>query len=128
MKTNFSHDTRLKVRRLGKLFETTVWLVDGLYIRDHVSLDFVFGDNWRHSPRFVKPYDIWVDQVMTKRDMAGTILHEYIESIGMRFGLSYEEAHDKANAEERKYRKLGRSPRSPLVEVQRSIQDMRWTG
>lgn len=97
-----------KVRKLGRLFDTKVWLVNGEVIRGTLSVDFTMGDNWKHSPKFVPKGELWVEQILGPLDRTATIIHEYVEVQCMCSGIDYETAHDWACHHEKRFRASSR--------------------
>lgn len=85
-----------------------ILLVDGPYIRNTYSSDFVQGDNGYHSPRFVPKNELWVDASMPEEERACVAFHECHEAELMKDGLDYEEAHDEAKRLEDQFRKIHR--------------------
>ena len=78
-----------------------VWLVHGRLVRDRIDVDFTMGGNPARYPRYVPSGELWIDAVLSPRDVAATVVHEVVETLAMqRGGLSYGRAHGLATAEE----------------------------
>lgn len=85
-----------------------IYLVDGPYIRNNFSSDFVQGDNGYHSPRFVPKRELWLDDSMPEAERPFVAFHECHEAELMKSGKDYETAHDAAKRLEDKFRKMHR--------------------
>lgn len=81
-----------------------IYLVDGEKVRDVLDIDFTMGGNEaRYS--YVPPGEIWIDNAQHILDRTATALHELIErDLMLHHGMSYDTAHDAANARERALR------------------------
>jgi hypothetical protein len=95
--------------RLGEISDITVCEVSGHLVRVSVDIDFVWGGNpGRYA--YVPLGEVWIEAELEKDDVSGTIVHEIVEENLMRVkGLSYAEAHQRANDYEyiaRKYEAL----------------------
>jgi hypothetical protein len=98
------HD-RCLGRLRGPFVAFEVWLVHGRLVRDRIDVDFTMGGNPARYPRYVPSGELWIDAVLSPRDVAATVVHEVVETIAMqRGGLRYGRAHDLANVEERDVR------------------------
>lgn len=96
---------KIKVSKFNTIKKYTVWLVDGTYIRDYVDLDFTSGGNGGRY-RYVPEKEIWIEKTMSIEDKIATAFHEYFECEFMQNeGMSYNDAHDKANVLEKAIRK-----------------------
>ena len=100
----------LKIPRLklmGRIAGLRVYLVSGQYIRDHVELEFTCGGNFGAYPKFVPLHEVWIDDALFGMDRTATTLHEMVErDLMLRYGWSYDRAHEGANARERVLRRL----------------------
>jgi hypothetical protein len=82
-----------------------VYLVDGLFVRNHINVDFTMGGTVQRW-KFIPDGEIWIDECLHDLDQKATIRHEAKEYYEMRDkGLTYNKAHEKANVVEREYRK-----------------------
>ncbi len=97
-------------RSLGELCPhgNEIFLVDGSYVRNHFSSDFVQGDNHYHSPKFVPKGELWLDWTMPEVEWPFVAFHECHESEAMKKGADYETAHDAAQRLEDKFRRIHR--------------------
>jgi hypothetical protein len=103
-----------RLRLLGRVTDLSIYLVDGQRVRDEIDVDFVNGGNGAVYPRYVPRDEIWIDDAQHPLDRTATALHELIErDLMLNHGMSYDNAHDAANARERVFRKnLARRPPS----------------
>lgn len=83
--------------------ELDVRLVEGEEVRNTLDVDFVAGG---HHGRygFIPEGEIWIEEGMSAMDQLATLVHELYELELMDEGMSYDEAHDKANGLERRFR------------------------
>jgi hypothetical protein len=93
------------LRLLGRVAGLAIYLVDGEKVRDSIDVDFTMGGNEaRYS--YVPPGEIWIDNADHVLDRTATALHELIErDLMLHHGMSYDFAHDAANARERVFRR-----------------------
>lgn len=93
-----------RLRLLGRICGLTIYLVDGEKVRDVLDIDFTMGGNEaRYS--YVPPGEIWIDNAQHILDRTATALHELVErELMLHHGMSYDTAHDAANARERALR------------------------
>lgn len=84
------------------------FLVNGSFIRNTISSDFVHGDNHYHSPKFVPKGELWIDDSIPVEERSYAAFHECYENELMAKGMDYEKAHDKAKAIEDEFRRLNR--------------------
>jgi hypothetical protein len=90
-----------KIDQIGNL---TVWIVDGPYIRSHIDEEFTnFGQHYRCH--YIPEKELWLDREAEHDERRFFIDHLLIEYRLMAKGVSYSEALDKADAEERKQRR-----------------------
>ena len=89
-----------RIRKIAKILDKEIWLIDGVKIRGNekypsVDVDFTSGG---HGCRYIySPLnEIWIDKAIDKDDIWPTIWHEYTERHLMERGLGYNEAHDYA--------------------------------
>jgi len=93
----------VKAKELGEIEGYTVWRVDGTWIRDNVDVDFVAGGNCARY-KYVPDGEVWVENGLSDKDTAATIVHEVVECDAMLDGQSYEDAHAFAGKIERVFR------------------------
>ena len=84
-----------------------LFLVNGGYIRDNLTVDFVWGGHG-YAYDFIPNNEIWVERHDTdEHDLIGILAHEIFEFMQMRDkGLKYEKAHALASKFEAKIRHL----------------------
>jgi hypothetical protein len=79
---------------------TKVFEVDGLYVREVLkNTKFVGGGHWLEDPEIPKG-EYWIEDEKHARDSSFFGAHEFLENLKMQLGLSYDDAHDWANAVE----------------------------
>jgi hypothetical protein len=95
-----------RTRYLGKVAGLSVYLVSGVDVRNNTDIDFTCGGNEAVYPSYVSPGEIWLDDAAGPLDRTATALHEIVERDQMmRFGKSYDDAHEVASATERPFRR-----------------------
>jgi hypothetical protein len=95
-----------RLRLLGRAEDLSIYLVDGEKVRDDIDVDFVNGGNEAVYPAYVPSGEIWIDDAQHPIDRTATALHELVErDLMLHHGMSYEAAHDAANARERVLRR-----------------------
>jgi hypothetical protein len=101
-----------RLRLLGRVAGLPVYLVSGQKVRNELDIDFTQGGNEAVYPSYVPPGEIWVDDALRALDRTATALHEIVERDQMiRFGKSYDDAHEVASATERPFRReLAKDP------------------
>lgn len=101
-----------RTRYYGKVAGLSVYLVSGVTIRNTTDIDFTCGGNEAVYPSYVPPDEIWLDDAAGPLDRTATALHEIVERDQMmRFGKSYDDAHEVASATERPFRRdLAKAP------------------
>lgn len=104
----------LEIRKIGKVGHYSIIAVDGQIVRDYIDVDFTQGGNPARYA-YVPQNEIWVEELLSPKDMAATIYHEIYETVLMRRGLSYNDAHDAAAAAESLFRKSERQVDSSSV-------------
>ncbi len=84
-----------RIKKLGKLWNFDIWLVDGNRVRNETYVDFTSGG---HAYRYlyVPLNEIWIDSGLEKADIKPTIWHEFTERRFMARCWSYNQAHDYA--------------------------------
>jgi hypothetical protein len=81
----------------------SIYYVDGIYIRDHIDVDFCLAGNWARYI-YVPQGELWIEAAESE-DFWPIIVHEYTETKHMvEEGMSYEDAHELASATEMKVR------------------------
>ena len=107
---------------LGKVDGFYVYRVDGSRVRDTLDVDFTSGGNAGRY-LYVPEGQIWIDDGLTEEDVAPTILHEYRETLLMRRGIPYDEAHEvSAEVESRFRRSRVYEGMNPIQEVKRYLR------
>ena len=103
-----------RLRRLRSAGRYDVYLVDGLWTREHYYLDFAQGGNGLRY-RFIPDGEIWVDDGIRPEERDAVILHEAVEADLMRNGLSYLDAHAEATRQEADFRRVRLPPEARMV-------------
>jgi len=101
-----------RTRYLGKIAGLSVYLVSGVSVRNNTDIDFTCGGNEAVYPSYVPPGEIWLDDAAGPFDRMATALHEIVERDQMmRYGKTYDDAHEVASANERPFRReLAKAP------------------
>lgn len=82
-----------------------VWLVDGEVVRNTFGLKFIEGGH-DIVYSFIPKGEVWIEKSIKDSENAPVLLHELYERRLMESeGLSYNEAHDRAERREGYYRK-----------------------
>lgn len=120
----------LRTAPLGEINGLKIYAVDAETIRNRIDIDFTCGGNTARYG-YVPPGEIWVESTMSPTDLAPTIVHEIVESTLMeRSGMSYDDAHDAANAYEKTLRaqipEIVTSGRWPGITAQARIWVREW--
>src|SRR3989344_8470396 len=91
------------IKKRGKIFNFTVWIVDGDYVRKNLDTNFV---NFDHHLifNFIPENEFWIDKTIKKDEIHYCIDHLLLENRLMKKGLSYKEAYRKANIFEERER------------------------
>lgn len=115
--------SRILVCRWGWVGEFLCYGVDGEALRNSgADLDFTTGGNPGRY-RYVSPPEIWFEQVLRPSDALGVIIHEAIETIYMvSLGMSYDDAHAKANEHEWRVRQAIASGQLLVPSYQEAVQ------
>ena len=93
-----------RLRLLGRVAGLAIYLVDGEAVRNVVDIDFTMGGNEARYG-YVPAGEIWIDNAQHVLDRTATALHELVErDLMLHHGMSYDAAHDAANARERALR------------------------
>jgi len=80
----------------GKIWDgTTVYIVDGTYVRDHYDVDFVMGGHGYVYATYIPKNEIWLENMVRSEDDALDLAHEIIEYILMKYKVisGYDPAH-----------------------------------
>lgn len=93
----------VKAKELGEIEGYRIFRVDGTWIRDNVDVDFVAGGNCARY-KYVPDGEVWIENDLSDKDAAATIVHEVVECDAMLDGQSYEETHAFAGKIERVFR------------------------
>ena len=92
------------VRQIAARGDLKVWIVDGIYIRGHMDEEFTnFGQHYRYS--YIPKDELWIDRAAKQDETQFFIDHLLVEHRLMAKGMSYGEALEKADQEERKERR-----------------------
>lgn len=82
-----------------------VYEIDGEYFRTYLDTDFAGGGHHLVYKNIIPRNEIWVEKVTNSRDQKAIILHELVEHMLMLyFGMTYNEAHRRANNMEHLFR------------------------
>jgi len=114
---------QIRLHKLGRFAGRTVWIVNGSVVRAYVDVDFALGGNpARYS--YVPAGELWVEDTGDESDVRATAVHEAVETAHMLDGMSYDEAHDLASAQETRLRTTGKgmpvfvpNPQEPFFHV-----------
>jgi hypothetical protein len=92
------------LKRYKTIHPFTVWIVDGDYIRNHLSIKFTnFGQHYTF--RFIPQNEFWIDKEHADGEEEYYITHMLVEHKLRKSGMDYNSALDKADIIERKERK-----------------------
>lgn len=92
------------LKYLGKVLNVRIYLVDGRFIRDQISVDFTQGGHG-YVYDYIPENEVWIDNANLK-EKRFIIMHELTERYLMKYeGKSYHQAHNMANTIERRMRK-----------------------
>jgi len=86
-----------KLGIIDQLGEYTIWAVDQAKVKVLFDPDFTEGANGlarKYCPR----YEVWISNTMLGDQAPFIIIHEFTEIGLMEEGMSYEDAHNIANA------------------------------
>jgi hypothetical protein len=93
--------------RLGRAGGIDVYLVHGRAVRDRAYVHFTMGGHPRRY-RFIPPGEVWIDDAVAPAERAAIVHHELVELELMEGeGLGYHDAHERASASERSFRRRG---------------------
>jgi len=101
-----------RIRKLGKVDDLEIWLVDGERIRNEVDIDFTCGGHHEVYPWYIPDREIWLDNALSPLDRTATLLHELVEHEVMKHrGWNYDRGHDLASKIEAPFRvRLAKRP------------------
>jgi len=68
------------------------WIVDGFLVRSLIFLDFTHGGH-DFVYRFVPKNEVWIDDVISSKDLKYVLVHELRERRLMKKGMKYNNAH-----------------------------------
>jgi hypothetical protein len=92
-------------RSLGRAEGRRVYLVRGRVVRDRAYVHFTMGGHGRRY-RFIPLDEIWIDDAVAPAERPAIVHHELVELELMdREGMSYHDAHTRASAAERVFRR-----------------------
>jgi hypothetical protein len=95
-------------RLLGVVDGRRVFLVRGCTVRDRAYVHFTLGGHGRRY-RFIPLDEVWIDDAVAPAERPAVLHHEMVELRLMdQDGMGYEEAHGRASAAERIFRKRAR--------------------
>lgn len=110
-KISLSKDTnkkeKFKLKEMGKLPDnTTVYLVDGEYIRDYINPSFGLGGHGYVYDNIPKN-EIWIENSKSERDRSFTMFHEVFEYTIQKYTkYKYNEAHEHTLKLEELFRRI----------------------
>ncbi len=88
----------------GKRNGISIWIVDGVYVRSHIDIEFTnYGQHYNF--KFIPKNEFWIDKEESPDELEFFVAHLSIEHRLMAKGVSYDkalEAADKAELAERK--------------------------
>lgn len=91
-------------RDLGEIGEVTVSLIDGDQALLNWSMDFHSANNWLESPDLCEKNQVVLDNRERPDQHPFNLYHEMHETRLMAKGMKYDQAHEHANAAEKKLR------------------------
>ena len=92
------------LKKLDERGDIVVWSVDGAYIRTNIDEEFTnYGQHYRFL--YIPANEFWIDHEAEPDELQFFIDHLLVEHRLMANGMTYEEAIDKADREERKQRR-----------------------
>jgi hypothetical protein len=91
------------LKKICQQDKIAIWLVDGKYIRDNISIAFTQGGHG-YVYDYIPKNEIWIDNCNLK-EIEPIIQHELYERFLMKYGdKSYSQAHNMANTVEKRGR------------------------
>lgn len=71
-----------------------IWIVDGVFIRENIFGEFIYGGNDQRYP-FVPLNEIWIDNSISAEEFETALAHEICErNLMQNNGMTYFDAHD----------------------------------
>src|SRR3989338_8353014 len=101
-----SQSVHTKPDVLSKHKDITIRLVSGKKVRRYYDPSFSFGGH-PYVYSYVPKKEIWIDDATRKAERKYIVIHEIEEYERMKRGMSYDNAHDYANAAEKQARRAG---------------------
>ncbi|MCK6462312.1 MAG: hypothetical protein L6Q29_00605 [Candidatus Pacebacteria bacterium] len=96
-------DKNIYVKKIEKIRDYNVWLVDGQYVRKVINENFVeYDHHYNHS--FVPKRELWIDEETNPEERKFFINHMFVEMGLIKVGEGYDEAVKKADFFEKKER------------------------
>lgn len=83
---------------------TKIILVDGQSVRKNIDPNFCFGGHFKVY-KYIPKNELWLDNCVDQKEIPYILIHELQELDLMRDGMSYNNAHDYANAAEKEARR-----------------------
>ena len=96
-----------------------VWIVDGEYVRNTYTVEFVEGGNHYRDDysSFIPENEVWLEETLNKREITETLIHELHERRRMKYdGWSYNKAHEEASKVEAEVRAVPAARKQVLKE------------
>lgn len=81
-----------------------IFLVDGEFIRQQIDPSFCFGGHYKIY-KYIPKNELWLDDCVEAKEIPYILVHELKELDLMKLGMSYNNAHDYANATEKETRR-----------------------
>jgi len=78
--------------------------VEGEAVRNEFGSGFTMGGHHERWP-YIPEGEVWIEEGMSSLDQLATLVHELYEIELMDSGLSYDEAHDRADVVEDRFRR-----------------------
>lgn len=95
----------IHVRKLADFGDLCIWLVRGDQVRKQHDPNFIMGGHG-YVYDYVPKNEVWIEEALPPLDKAFTVLHELYELSLMREGMTYNPAHERATAIEKKLRNM----------------------
>lgn len=94
------------IRKICKIDKISVWLVDGLYVRNCIDIAFTQGGHG-YVYNWIPKSEVWIDNANIS-ETEWIITHELYERFLMKYSnKSYSQAHNMANTIEKRSRQNG---------------------
>jgi hypothetical protein len=107
------------IKKIDHRGNLEVWIVDGTYIRGHIDEEFTnFGQHYRY--KYIPANELWIDREAEHDENRFFIDHLLVENRRMAKGMSYGDALERADREERKERRRA----GDMKQVTRSSKDL----